>query len=1251
MKRARIIVYGSILLLVVSGYYLLRPTLWEKTLLDTLNDDYLKSSGWAVKTDEVSGHALSMIRVDQLELTHQNGNSITLDECSFRLNPISFFFGKTVFSTLYVGDIYIRQRGIRPASTDSDEFRLYPERMILPMSIKGIMIKGNITVDTPGDMYLLDMDIQGSILSENNSTLIAIKNMAVNELTNQHSVKMDNAFIKISPNSVTASFERTIIDDFAIDGTVSYFEDKVRHLQGNVDVVDYHIPRDFFSQIPLSPEISSLNMHCSFNTDFSLSHGIIQVESPLGLDMNGDFLLEKQPDYFRLHQLSLKSDDSEMLLKGIVENSGRINGSMEMANIDISQWLESNNPTSVSGLALLEGSVTDQKLTSVSISTEIQDTSIYEGESLSISGSMAYNDQRLTITDPVSVHVGNSSVEVSGWSDFFEQTLNIHFELKNASPFLLNNFWSDILQDGMATGLLDVEGSFDAPDVNADVDFENLVYRDYIISSGTIEATVQDVYKLDNGFIHLSMEDGIIQEQHVDNGIIDIQLSPDWISLEQLHMNDGPDYIEINGRYDRNTKIEITRLQMAYQSHFLVNPSDAILFWTDSLITILPFELHVDDGVLEGTGTWTDSYNGILKFSGINSEIVRWILPENISDITGTLFGEVSVSNEDRSPEISVDLSIKNGSIKAQDFQDVYISCVLKDSVLHIDDISMVGEKTGFQLSGTIPSGFPDKTTTVPMSFESNFTHVDMEWFLSFMPPWFDIKGSATGDFSFSSFGPRTTFNFDVNIENTMFDLIHLGTVKGDGAYDGNRLNYHAFSSERQNGDRIHGKGYLPIDYTPGSPSFGSYKEGEPIFIESHGSFNNMDFLTNYLTDVDSIRGKIGIDLYLTGTPEHMIRNGSMQIRNGMVYSLLVNDPITNVNGAATLKDNQYQFETLTGSMLKNTKSTRDNLTILGGMDMTRFFSPDFNLKVIGEEIYIDAIEYDIEGRVNSDLHIMGRDTITITGNVGLIDMEMFQEFSDTDLGDIESSSTVYVYRINMPIIEQFSLLNSQMDATLIGEIGYTQEGNQEADWAGELQFIDGKFYFYSDIFDITYGYLAFDNNGFNPYMEIEAITSIDDEEITLNVIGTPDNLQINPTSTSGYSESDIFELLMMGVRFDELETNATGFGVQAQQFLGSWLASEIERNLANIGGVGGIVDDVSISGATGLIDPGMGEELSIKAGLTDNLSFAYKRSFSLGSYSNEVGVELKVNRYFSLVGNVDENDNFTVKYRLRYSY
>ena len=66
------------------------------------------------------------------------------------------------------------------------------------------------------------------------------------------------------------------------------------------------------------------------------------------------------------------------------------------------------------------------------------------------------------------------------------------------------------------------------------------------------------------------------------------------------------------------------------------------------------------------------------------------------------------------------------------------------------------------------------------------------------------------------------------------------------------------------------------------------------------------------------------------------------------------------------------------------------------------------------------------------------------------------------------------------------------------------------------------------------------DNKGFNPLMDLTAYTDIDDERISIHLYGDMDNLDISLESVSGFSESDILELITWGKRFEELEISSS---------------------------------------------------------------------------------------------------------------
>ena len=84
--------------------------------------------------------------------------------------------------------------------------------------------------------------------------------------------------------------------------------------------------------------------------------------------------------------------------------------------------------------------------------------------------------------------------------------------------------------------------------------------------------------------------------------------------------------------------------------------------------------------------------------------------------------------------------------------------------------------------------------------------------------------------------------------------------------------------------------------------------------------------------------------------------------------------------------------------------------------------------------------------------------------------------------------------------------------------------------------------------------------------------------------------------------------------------------------------------------------DDIDITGAAGLLNPETGNDFQISAkrkfGDKTSLNLSYRRSFSLTNPDQTlIGVEYKLNRNLSLVGNMDDEGNLHLKYRYRYAY
>ena len=141
-----------------------------------------------------------------------------------------------------------------------------------------------------------------------------------------------------------------------------------------------------------------------------------------------------------------------------------------------------------------------------------------------------------------------------------------------------------------------------------------------------------------------------------------------------------------------------------------------------------------------------------------------------------------------------------------------------------------------------------------------------------------------------------------------------------------------------------------------------------------------MLFLSPYILELDSVRGDIDIDLSLSGPASAIIRDGSIEINDSRVYTMLINNPLIHVGGKAVMSNNKMHIEYLTGASINKIPNKQqqnmDNVSVVGFIDFTRFFEPDYNLVVNSinrKNIYVEAIPIDLNGNVDSlNISIIG---------------------------------------------------------------------------------------------------------------------------------------------------------------------------------------------------------------------------------------------------------------------------------------
>ena len=1262
MTRTQSIILGIFFLIIVAVNIFLQSSSWRLPIQNYVNSKLKENTEWHITIPELEGNLLGTVKGKGMKFSHENGSDIIFGEFSIKVNYLRSLFTAPTLTQLRVEDILVSP------VIDPDSIRIETDNDSLEMEIPSGL---NFTIEDlrlGGIVYIPIKNVSKALSFKLNSRLDVTpekKEFYINEISVSLTdttgyVFLRNTALTLFETSAHFSPASGVINGLPFDGEINYDWAVLPDLTGNIHIERYDFPEQIFENLPLKPKFSSLETFVHFESDLVHYFGDVTVMNPLGLFMKGELSLTRHDNHFTLDRLGLDSEDTNLSLSGIYEDNGRISGNMLLTHFDLSRWITEQQQTNVNGTIMLEGTIQKNNINDVSVTIEVNESELYGDRDISISGTFSYNDQVLLIESPLSFAIGPSSVTLKGYINLLDRTLDMDLKLNDASIFLINNFWSDSLNSGFATGDLQVSGTIDNPSIRAELECRNLGYHDTFLDQIKMNVHWIPAQSGGDGFFRGKIGRGSWRKYVFDNGLVDIAFSQDGIDIQSAEFNQSENFLQISGILSPDSILTLNHMQLAYENHYFINVIPFSVEFEPDKIEIHPFKIHIDDGIASGHMTIRDKIKGIFHLTNVNADVMKLFTDDIRYHVSGTSFGDISIADRDDHLEVKMDLTLKNGIAARQKFSEMKLKGSLYKSLLNVEEVSLIADdRKRIIISGFVPLGKIDNRDR-EFDFNIIFDELDMSLLTQFSQSSTFMDGKISGSYHLGGSTRKTLYNFDLYIGDAIWDRLPLGTVTTEGLFDGKRLYFNKYISS-YNGSKLSGAAFLPIDYNIASENFGEYFKDDSMWVYVTGHTKTLEFLTTYMTNVDSINGDFDFELEVKGPRYNLIRNGYLTSHEATIYSIQLDDPIYNVQGYADLYHNHFEWKSLAGSMVKEpTDLKKHNMFVSGSMDMTQFFKPIYDLNIKGEEIYFRTLLGDFEGIVNVDLSLTGRDTIEIAGMIEPVDAVMYQEFvSDSDVEAVDDKDgTVINYKLNFPITGDFALRNSQIDAHLSGELSMTKFGNKSSDFGGELYVRDGKFYYYGDVFNISEGYMSLDKKGFNPYLDISAQTKINQEQIYIHLVGRLDNPQLVLESSSGFSNSDIIELLTIRSRFEDQEISATGFGKSAQNILGAYLERQLEKNILQVTGLGqaGLIDNLSISGTAGLIDPNSYQEFTISAErqISDNLSlnYSYHRSFSLSNPTmNKVGVELRLNRYVSLVGNVDETGNMHVKYRLRYSY
>lgn len=1263
IKKSKVLYFFFSILVVYAFAY---SFFWQSFIINRINIA-LEKFDIKVHSVKMSGNLLSDIKGSQMQVTHPSFGNILIDNFTINIDYASSLLGVTSFDKILIDGILIDST--RKLSKEHN-FKIQE----FPIEIDLFSVGGQIPLQFQKDVIVFNGYIEGKISWRDELKLDLTQLSLKNEGDYSILFQMDDFNLIANNDSLVIKSFSGKIGNAPVKGELLYFG-KEEKIIGSLDIAEFAISKDLFSKTPLKGKFEKISGKVDFLSIKGDLDGELSISNELGLKMSGDVNIVKSEDNILLKSLNLNGEDSNLRVNGIWEKDQRISGYFYLDSLDLSRWLIEQDATLLSGMAILEGSINQNKaLENIELTLEVAEYGVLMSDESSFHGTVLYNDSTVSTVDPVMLIIGESILSIDGEVDLKTRRVNIVADLENADIEIINNFWMDEFKGGVATGKLIIRGTIDKPDVVADLNCQNIVYKDFSMETINFHSEMESDSNFPSGFVNLKIDGGKWRNENFDSGTLDISFSKNRMIVENCHFKAGDDYLLISGSWLSKNKYKIDRIQSAYQNNYLVNAKPIFVVYQDTVVSVDPFEIHINDGILDGVLTFGPSSEGRLKMSNFDANVITQFIDNKYLDLSGIVFGEISFQNSEKKSKYDVDISLKKGTYLGSNYDQMTLSLMLSPGNVIIDDFSFTRDTTlGFQLSGILPT----KNTSLDqanVSLNTTFKDLPLSMINRLIPKFFNLEGSASGELKIGGKLDKTEIQYKVSIERAVFDRIKLGNVKSAGKYNG-RLLFVDYANALNGLENIKSKGEIPFDLNLGSKNFGQLFERVPMDYNTSAYLKSMLFLSPYVLELDSIRGDISIDLSLSGTAASIMRNGNITVSNSIIYTTLIDNPITSVDGNGVLKQNELKINYMSGASINNKKNSSkkedDNIMISGSINFANFFEPDYNIivnSINNKNIYLELMPIDLTGIIDSiNVKVFGKDTIIITGLVEVAEMTLFHEFISEDVGErlLNDDGIVMSYSINVPIKNEGRFQNSQVDAMMVGEISLSKTGNDFWNIGGEVYIDNGSILSFKDNFTGLNGYVNFDNNGINPDMDLIASTTIADEEIRLRVKGDLDNADLILESSSGFSESDIIELLTFGSRFEDQSILSNGFGVQATSILGALLETQLEKNLEEMSSLRILKpDEIDVSGTASFIS---GQNLSAserneledfkisakkKFGSKTYANLSYKKSFSLTNPDQlQIGVEYKLNRNLSLVGNMDDKGNLHLKYRYRYAY
>ena len=704
MKQFQIIIISGIIILGVFCYTLLQPGLWKNQISNYCNNKVLKGSLWRINIGDLNGNILSKVTGKGLEIYHPNGYSVTFSDWSVKLNLLNTLFQLPTFDVININDYSIHMSILDENISDLSTSHLNIIPKIFPdFQVKSYSISGSINVENK--FHPIAFSSQGSVKANDNKLNVQLNKSVILDSIYLDKLEIDEGNISLNADEQNISMElEANWKNIPIHYSILLNENGERSIKSNLEFKHFELV-DYLPIFPkINPDLNQLSGYINFNVYGRNTKTNMKLWNDIGDTIPAKFDLDIRKNIVMVNNGRIEFDSSSLDIKFMLNPEGRLAGSCYVHHLKLDDWFKTESKIILDGDFNYEGVISNDEIREWSFSSEFLETGLLPKDTLTVSVSGAYDGTTFELTEPLIAILNGQYVEMDGFFDIPSSesrwtisSMDIDLALL---PFKIKGF--DV--NGVVTGSISANGDFASPSIELDLLVEDI--NAYLFSGSRllVKGNIHDPIILQDGEINLTFENGKWSGFELGEGELDMIFNKGDIFIKDISTISKENFLQASGKIIQKKFISLDQIQMAYDSHYLAIPQSIEATLIHNGISVKPFIIHVDDGVIEGVLQVSSKIDGRIKMSNVDGGFINNFFPKNKLDLFGLLFGEIGFTKTDLDQSASFDITIKNGQIYNQVFNDLTLSAVFKKGTIHIEDFTLTNnEQTGIQITGSIP--------------------------------------------------------------------------------------------------------------------------------------------------------------------------------------------------------------------------------------------------------------------------------------------------------------------------------------------------------------------------------------------------------------------------------------------------------------------------------------------------------------------------------------------------------------------